>query len=160
MYQQVAPDDLKIVRFADRFVNPLFPEQYVNKEINAVHSEHQKNIMNDYWRIFRISTFLARDNHPAKKFQTGNLETLGDVSREEVISFFEDYYSSNQMALSILSTQSLDVMEKWVREHFSMLPNRNLKKSIYPSDVYEKKETFRLVSIDPVSAANKIDDFT
>ena len=54
------------------------------------------------------------------------------------------------MALSILSTQSLDVMEKWVREHFSMLPNRNLKKSIYPSDVYEKKETFRLVSIDPV----------
>ena len=137
-------------RFADRFVNPLFPEKYVNKEINAVHSEHQKNIMNDYWRIFRISTFLARDNHPAKKFQTGNLETLGDVSREEVISFFEDYYSSNQMALSILSTQSLDIMEKWVREHFSMLPNRNLKKSIYPSDVYEKKETFRLVSIDPV----------
>ena len=90
-------------RFSDRFVSPLFPEQYVTKEINAVNSEHQKNIMNDYWRLFRIGTFLSREGHPAKKFQTGNLETLGDVTRDEVVSFFEKNYSANQMALSVLS---------------------------------------------------------
>ena len=82
-------------RFSDRFVSPLFPEKYVTKEVNAVNSEHQKNIMNDYWRLFRISSFLSREGHPAKKFQTGNLETLGDVTRAEVVSFFEKQISKN-----------------------------------------------------------------
>ena len=137
-------------RFSDRFVSPLFPEKYVTKEVNAVNSEHQKNIMNDYWRLFRISSFLSREGHPAKKFQTGNLETLGDVTRDEVISFFEKHYSANQMALSVLSTQPLDEMEGWVRKYFSLLPNRELDKPIYPSDVYERAKTFRLVTIEPV----------
>ena len=137
-------------RFSDRFVSPLFPEQYVTKEVNAVNSEHQKNIMNDYWRLFRIGTFLSREGHPAKKFQTGNLETLGDVTRDEVVSFFKKHYSANQMALSVLSTQPLDEIESWVRKYFSLLPNRDLDKSIYPSDVYERAKTFRVVTIEPV----------
>lgn len=137
-------------RFSDRFVSPLFPEKYVSKEVNAVNSEHQKNILNDYWRIFRIGTLLSRDGHPAKKFQTGNLETLGDVTRSEVVSFFEKNYSSNQMALSVLSTQPLDEMEMWVRKYFSLIPNREISKKSYPSDIYPRSNTFRLVTVESV----------
>tara|TARA_Y100001934_G_scaffold282270_1_gene395203 strand:+ start:3110 stop:5935 length:2826 start_codon:yes stop_codon:yes gene_type:complete len=137
-------------RFSDRFINPLFPEEYVTKEVNAVHSEHQKNIMNDNWRLFRISTFLSKEGHPARKFQTGNLETLGDIKREEVVSFFEERYSANQMALSVLSTQPLEEIEFWVRKYFSSMPNRELGRPTYPSDVYEVKKTFRVVNIEPV----------
>ena len=33
---------------------PVFDEAYVKREMNAVHSEHQKNIRNDLWRGMRV----------------------------------------------------------------------------------------------------------
>ena len=41
-------------RFSQFFIGPLFTEQYTEREVNAVNSEHQKNIMNDGWRQYRI----------------------------------------------------------------------------------------------------------
>ena len=137
-------------RFSQFFIGPLFTEQYTEREVNAVNSEHQKNIMNDGWRQYRISGLFAKEGHPERMFNTGNLETLGDIDREELITFYNAHYSANRMGLAVLSTHSLDEMEGWVREYFSEIKNSNPKKNIHDPDVMERKNTFRLVKIDPV----------
>jgi len=149
---QVLPDGFEgaIDRFAQFFISPLFTEEYTAREVNAVNSEHQKNIMSDRWRQYRITSQFVRDGHPAKKFSTGNLETLGDISRDELIEFYNNHYSANRMGLALLSTHSLDEMETWAKQYFSDVKNLNLPRNSHPVDVYEKKETFRLVQIDPV----------
>ena len=117
---QVLPDGFSgaLDRFSQFFIAPLFTEEYTSREVNAVNSEYQKNIMNDGWRQFRISSQFAREGHPEKKFNIGNLETLGDINRAELIEFYNQHYSSNRMGLALLSTHSLDQMEKWVKEYF------------------------------------------
>ncbi len=137
-------------RFSQFFIAPLFTEKYTEREVNAVNSEHQKNILNDMWRMFRVTSLFLKEGHPEQKFSTGNLETLGTISRDELIEFYNTYYSSNRMTLALCSTHSLDQMEMWAKEYFSPVKNQNAKKLSYSSDLYEKKETFRLVSIEPV----------
>ena len=149
---QVLPDGYEgaLDRFAQFFISPLFTEEYTAREVNAVNSEHQKNIMSDRWRQYRITSQFMKNGHPATKFGTGNLETLGDIDREELIAFYNQYYSANRMGLALLSTHPLDEMEKWARENFSNIKNRKIERTSHPKEIFEKKETFRLVQIDPV----------
>ncbi len=71
-----AKEAKRVDRFAQFFIIPLFTDEYTAREVNAVNSEYQKNIMNDGWRQFRIASQFAKDGHPERKFNIGNLETL------------------------------------------------------------------------------------
>ena len=156
---QVLPDGFEgaLDRFAQFFISPLFTEEYTAREVNAVHSEHQKNIMNDYRRQYRITSLFSKDGHPAQKFGTGSLETLGDITRDELIAYYNQHYSANRMGLALLSTHSLDAMESWVKQYFSDVKNFNLPRNEHPIDIYEKKETFRVVQIDPVKDLRELE---
>ncbi len=149
---QVLPDAFEgaLDRFSQFFISPLFTEEYTSREVNAVNSEHQKNIMNDNWRRFRLAGIFAKEGHPEQKFGTGNLETLGDIDRTELIEFYNKYYSSNRMGVALLSTHSLDDMEAWARKYFSTIKNHKKEVNQYDPNPYDKKETFRLVKVDPV----------
>ena len=35
------------------FIAPLFTEAATARELNAVHSEHSKNLQNDSWRFYQ-----------------------------------------------------------------------------------------------------------
>ena len=137
-------------RFSQFFISPLFTEKYTEREVNAVNSEYQKNIMNDGWRLFRIRGQFTKEGHPERKFNIGNLETLGDIKREELIDFYNNYYSANRMGLSLLSTHSLDEMEQWVASYFSSIKNNNRERNLYEDDVIETKESIRIININPV----------
>ena len=52
-------------RFAQFFISPLFNEEFVERELNAVHSEHQKNLENDAWRVMQVHRGLYAAGHPA-----------------------------------------------------------------------------------------------
>lgn len=50
--------------------------------MNAVDSEHEKNLMNDAWRLFQLEKATGSPSHPFSKFGTGVVYTLmQDVPR-------------------------------------------------------------------------------
>merc|ERR1712013_956940 len=79
-YFDVSPDNLggALDRFSQFFLTPLFTESATDREVNAVNSEHEKNIPNDTWRINQIEKATADAKHDFSKFGTGNKETLDD----------------------------------------------------------------------------------
>lgn len=100
-------------RFSQFFISPLFNQSATDREMNAVDSEHNKNLQNDHWRFFQLSKALCRSDHPFSKFGSGNLQTLRDMPkkagidlREELLSFHERYYSANVMKLAVLGKES------------------------------------------------------
>ena len=149
---EVLPDALEgaLDRFSQFFINPLFTEEYTEREINAVHSEHQMFMMNDFWRTRRITKEHLSEKHPENRFIVGNLETLGDIEREELLSFYNKHYSSNRMGMSVLSTHGLDEMESWVRKYFSPIKNHSLSPNSYDPSILKKETTFRLIQIKPI----------
>lgn len=117
-YFDVDPDNLDSMldRFSQFFVDPLFTESATEKEMNAVNSEHEKNLASDTWRIDQIDKSSADPNHPYSKFGTGNIETLDIIPkqknidvRQELLKFHKMWYSSNIMALSVLGKGEDDI---------------------------------------------------
>lgn len=49
----------------------MFDESCKDREVNAVDSEHEKNLMNDAWRLFQLEKATGNPNHPFSKFGTG-----------------------------------------------------------------------------------------
>lgn len=116
-------------RFAQFFISPLFSEEYVSREKHAVHSEYQARMTQDGRREFEAMQQAMNPRHPESRFSIGSLETLADRPgssiRDQLIHFYESHYSANIMTLAVLGRESLPVLEKWVRERFSEVPNRH-----------------------------------
>ena len=51
-------------RFAQFFLSPLFTEESTERELNAVDSEHMKNLENDAWRLAQLNRSTADQSHP------------------------------------------------------------------------------------------------
>ena len=77
---QVNHDALSEVldRFAQFFVSPTLDYKYAKREVAAVNSEHQKNTMDDTWRLMQLQrTLFPRRTTPPTAFSTGNAEDPG-----------------------------------------------------------------------------------
>ena len=120
-------------RFAQFFIEPLFLASTLDRELRAVDSENKRNLQIDQWRLNQLERSLANPKHPYCQFATGNLEVLkeepearGINVRQKFIEFYNKHYSANRMKLCVLGREPLDVLEAWVSEFFSDIPNKNL----------------------------------
>ena len=117
-------------RFAQFFIAPLFTPDYVDRERQVVHSEYLGRRTDDRRRVYAAAQQAMNPAHPASTFAVGNLETLADRPgsdvRQELIRFYERYYSANLMTLAVVGRESLDELEAFVRGHFSAIENRNV----------------------------------
>ncbi len=139
-----------IDRFAQFFISPLFAQEFTEREMNAVNSEHQKNKENDGWRNQRLMREHFEESHPANHFSTGNLDTLKTIERDEFLSFYDQYYSPNQMALALTGNVNLDQLEGWVRQYFSEIPKREVERVVFSEGFLLAKDALRLLQIEPV----------
>jgi secreted Zn-dependent insulinase-like peptidase len=116
-------------RFARFFIDPLFTAAYVDRERQVVESEYLGRKKSDGRRTWSATRTVLNPGHPASQFAVGNLETLGDRPgsnvRDELIDFYDRYYSANLMALTVVGRESLDILEGWVRSRFSAIPDRD-----------------------------------
>eukprot|EP00915_Cephaloidophora_sp_WS-2016_P009518 GHVH01013604.1.p1 GENE.GHVH01013604.1~~GHVH01013604.1.p1 ORF type:complete len:983 (+),score=160.19 GHVH01013604.1:46-2949(+) len=135
------PDALEksLDMFSHFFIDPLFDKDCVDRELKAVHSEHDNNLQNNMRRTYSLVKKLnTKASHPAHHFATGNVETLRDIPDKEGIDivaevkkFYEQYYSANIMTLCIVSNHSLDELETLARNKFTPIENRHV---VVPKD--------------------------
>ncbi|KAI0010148.1 LuxS/MPP-like metallohydrolase [Xylariaceae sp. FL0662B] len=129
-------------RFAQFFIEPLFLPSTLDRELRAVDAENKKNLQSDQWRLHQLEKSLSNSKHPFCHFSTGNFEVLktkpeaeGIDVRQKFIDFHGKHYSANRMKLCVLGREPLDVLEKWVAELFSSVPNKNLTQNRWEGEV-------------------------
>ncbi len=127
-----------LARFGASLSSPLFAASSLEREIQAVDSEHSNNRQSDAWRSNQLSHSLIggrfHDNemhHVFAHFGTGNMDVLlpGDdkndrliVLREQVVAFYERYYKASAMKLVILGPNPLEELEEWANTYFGRIP--------------------------------------
>lgn len=155
----VTPDALKetLERFAQFFIKPLFDKGAIEKEVNAVNSEHTNNISDDEWRAVIIDTFLCNPTHPFHHFGTGNLDTLqenpmakGINVRDELIKFHEQWYSSNIMVLVVIGQESLDDLQNIVEDLFEKVPNKKVNVPMWTEYPYTSEQLGTITKVLPI----------
>ena len=112
--------------FSNFFISPQLDEKDIYKEINAVHSEHMKNMNNDNWRVYQLtfsSSKMYRDIFP-----TGNRETLNKKNIKKVIEkYISDFYNANNINIVALSSLPLDRQIKYISP-FNKINTSNITK--------------------------------
>ncbi|CAI5471466.1 unnamed protein product [Closterium sp. Yama58-4] len=156
--------DEALDRFAQFFICPLMSADATNREINAVHSEHTKNLISDPWRINQLQKSFCSPQHPFYKFNVGSLETLKEVPeangrdiRQELITFYDKYYSANLMHLVVYGKDSLASLRSMVESRFALIPNKVLQQPEIPADPCGPEYTKRLVRAVPVAEGHKLE---
>lgn len=117
-------------RFSQFFVAPLFNQDYVDREQHAVESEYRLRIKDDNYREWDVLRELVNEAHPLHGFSVGNLDTLADREadpvREDLLDFYQRYYSANQMKLVVLGREDLNELEQAVGDRFTPITNHHL----------------------------------
>ncbi|KAJ2626322.1 metalloprotease, partial [Coemansia sp. RSA 1694] len=118
-------------RFAQFFIAPLFNADCVDRELKAVDSEYKMNVQNDGRRIYQLEARTSNPAHPYSRFPTGNIQTLRDAAeelgldlRDELVKFYEKYYSAEIMRLVVVGNHSLDVLTELVASKFSAVKSK------------------------------------
>ncbi|XP_060071056.1 nardilysin-like [Ylistrum balloti] len=151
--------------FAHFFISPLFQEDSVDREIEAVDSEFQMSLPDDDDRINALLGTLAKPGHPMSKFFTGNAETLRTIPKQNGINvysrlrdFYTRMYSSHYMTVAMQSKDSLDKLEEWAREVFCDVPHNGLPQPVFHDlkDPFDTPKFRKMYKVIPVEDAHKV----
>ena len=129
-------------RFSQQFTSPLFNAEYVEREVNAVHSEYTSKTKDDGRRFFSAIKETLSESHPYSKFSVGNLETLKDTPekslRGALLDFYDKHYSANEMRLVVLGKEPLDKLKHWVVTKFSDITNKDIESKNIDQAFFDK----------------------
>ncbi len=141
-------------RFSQFFIAPLFSQQYVEREKNAVHSEYQAKIKDDSRRIYAAHRMGLNPQSPYSRFSVGSLETLADkpgkTAREELLEFYQRHYSANLMRLVVLGKEELPILQKWVETNFSAIKNNQFPRPDFDARFILDKQLPQRIDIVPL----------
>jgi len=145
-------------RFSQFFIKPLFNEECTEREMQAVHSEHQKNLMSDSWRIMQLVRSSALKNTSYNRFSTGDLNTLKKEGiREELIQFYQKYYSSNLMKLVLYGNQNIDEIEKLAYEYFCPISDFKKEPLKYKDMPFTSENLSKIYFIKTITNVDKLE---
>ncbi|XP_031738677.1 insulin-degrading enzyme-like 1, peroxisomal [Cucumis sativus] len=150
-------------RFAQFFIKPLMSPDATMREIKAVDSENQKNLLSDVWRMHQLQRHISSESHPFHKFSTGNWDTLevrpkakGLDTRHELLKFYENSYSSNVMHLVVYAKEKLDEVQILVENIFQDIPNHNCNRANFPGQPCTSEHLQVLVRAIPIKEGHKL----
>ncbi len=150
-------------RFAQFFTAPLFDEGYVEREKHAVDSEYQMGIKGDARRNLDVFREIFNPAHPMTRFSVGNLDTLADreqaTVRDDLLAFYERWYSANIMTLSVIGRESLDELEAIITPRFSSIPNRDVELETIAEPLFAPGTLPLRVSIEPEADVRQLQVF-
>ncbi|CAA7060592.1 unnamed protein product [Microthlaspi erraticum] len=150
-------------RFSHFFIKPLMSADATMREIKAVDSENQKNLLFDDIRMRQLRKHLTREDYPNHKFSTGNMETLhvrpearGIDTRSELLKFYDEHYSANIMHLVVYGKEKLDKTQGLVEEMFQEIRNTNKAVPRFPGQPCTPDHLQILVKAVPIKQSHKL----
>ncbi|WP_318506107.1 insulinase family protein [Photobacterium leiognathi] len=147
-------------RFGQFFTAPLFNEEAVDKERQAVDSEYKLKIKDDVRRLYQVQKETINPAHPFSKFSVGDLTTLEDRDgksvREDLLAFYHQHYSADVMGLVLLGPQSLDELELFTNAFFSHIPKTEVVKTPLTTPFVTENEKQQFIQIEPIKELRKL----
>lgn len=128
-------------QFSQFFISPLFTEEYVERERHAVHSEYQSKLRDDGRRGYAATKQAMNPQHSYSQFAVGSTDTLSNNNgelRQDLISFYNQYYSANLMSLVVLGKESTEQLKQMVEDRFTAVANRNATAFVDQQPLYKQ----------------------
>lgn len=138
-------------RFSRFFIDPIFNQIHVERELHAVEQEYAKNLENDRWREHMIFKELANPKHPHHKFSSGNAKTLSGIPSQSLIDWHKAHYGAEQMHLFVYSSIPMDQLKADIGTMFNEVPKLEKKQTIGSTEpILSQKQQGKIAFIKPI----------
>ena len=158
-YFSITPSALAggLDRFSQFFISPNFDQDLVQRELNAIDSEHSANLANDFRIRHEVSKILFDRDYPGHRFATGNHETLKNTPelRAKLLDFYQHHYTSQNMHLVILGRESIPKLTEYAELYFSSIVDHPIEKQTY-DQVFDQSKLGTLISIKSISETKNL----
>ncbi|MBV6530417.1 insulinase family protein, partial [Ursidibacter maritimus] len=146
--------DEAVARLSDAFAQPLLAESNAKKEVNAVNAEMVRAKSNDGFLMHDVNLATANPNHPITKFAVGNNITLSDKEdsklQEELVKFYQKYYSSNLMKAVLYSNQPIEKLVILAEKTLGKVENKKLSEPKVTVPFFRTEDKGVFISYKPV----------
>src|SRR5574344_1781423 len=122
--------DTAIDLHADMLLNPLIPRKELEKERKVVMEEIAKDENNPSNKVFVNFNSMMYKNHPYKRKVIGNNEIIGNITREEILNYYNTHYAPSNMVTIIIGDVDIDHALSKIREDFKTSEVRNLTHNV------------------------------
>ncbi|MFP9228200.1 pitrilysin [Pectobacterium cacticida] len=131
-------------RLADAIAEPLLDPVNADRERHAVNAELTMARSRDGHRMAQVGAETLNPLHPSARFSGGNLETLSDKPgsklHDELVKFYQKYYSANLMKGVIYSNQPLSELATIAVDTFGRIANRHASIPVITVPVTTEKQ--------------------
>ena len=118
--------DLALDMHADMLQNPLIPSKEMEKERKVVLEEISKDINSPTTKVYNNLISMLYTNHPYKRKVIGESNIIENISREEILNYFNKYYAPSNMITIIagdIDTQTaLNAAKKYFNSEYKKIP--------------------------------------
>jgi zinc protease len=133
----------------------LTPEE-IDKERGVVLEEYRIGLGADKRMLGRYMPKMMYNSHYADRLPIGKKEILENFTYDKLVSFYKDWYRPNLMSVIVVGDIDMDVMEKKVKDHFSMYQNPENERSRTVYELPNHKETFVAIESDKEASSAQI----
>ncbi|RXS44078.1 peptidase M16 [Idiomarina sp. 29L] len=147
-------------RFASILKEPLFSNEWVQKEKQSIESEFRLKQKDELRRLYQVHKVTANQDHPFSQFSVGNLNTLKDdkhgTLQQKLIQFYQDHYSANQMQLVVAGPQSLTKLADIIQTLFADIQNHKKPKLSIKAPLYTAEQKGLFLQVRPLKKAYRL----
>ena len=126
---------------ADALQNPLFDEDVLEREMRAIKQEARRKLDNPI-AYGREKLFeLAFDEHRIRRWRIGTEEQLDELTREDLVRFFEDHYRPSNIVLTVVGGVDAEEALAEITRLYGDMERGHLRKNGGPNE--PDQENFR-----------------
>ncbi len=114
---------------SDMLLNPQIPRKELEQERKVVIEEIYKDLNNPSRKVYNNLNTLMYTHHPYRMQVIGNAENVGTMRREEIIDYFNKFYSPSNMVTVITGdVETTKTVEK-VQNYFNQPYKKPVKQT-------------------------------
>lgn len=109
------------------FKKPLFDENMIERELEAIQSEENRHINNDSRKMHRMLNIIALPDSQKSIYGSGNIKTLKKKGLLDTMKkFYKKYYQPENITISLVSSMDLNKQDKIIKKYFNNIKSNNL----------------------------------
>ena len=112
-----------IKMLSDMVTNPLFPEKEILPERKVVIEEIQRHKDNPHSRLFEQFMTTIYKNAAYKNSVIGSEDVIANISREEIMKYFKQYYIPSRMVIAVVGDIDLQETKEVISETLGINKN-------------------------------------
>ncbi len=119
---------------ADMLMNPLVPRKELEKERKVVIEEISKTLDDPENKLYENMIGAFYTNHPYKRNVIGKKDIIENISRDEIMNFYNTWYNPSNMITVVVGDVDTQAALDLIKQNFNKKETKNCKIPDYKMD--------------------------